>query len=296
MVGEKAKRLNMNNQNVINIITEICEQGGTFPQKIEKLYQKLSPWHSSDILERLTYAGVIPEMYNHDSSEEKIYAKYCEILVTEAFKSMGFNSKVIDIRSNRADFYIDGLGYSAVCDVKTFRLSRTALNPQDYKIKAVNKWRLNQESDYAFLVGPHPQFPKDISRLYDEALRYNVTLLSFAHIHFLLTISQQTNQPLQIESLFKINEFVKNIAEIRGLSYWNTVDQVVIDCCNGKENDLIQSKQKYEQAFSDYAKLQIQFWENRKIEITLMSQQQLITDLIKAEGIDGKIRNIKKYL
>ncbi|MBM4464194.1 MAG: HindIII family type II restriction endonuclease [Chloroflexi bacterium] len=286
----------MGGEDISSLIVKVCEVGGTFPQKVDRLYTELSPWNASGIGSRLCSAGVIPEMFGHDSSEEKLYAKYCDILVAESFKAIGFRSVVNTTRSDVADLYIDGFGYSAVCDVKAFRLSRTALNPKDYKIEAVDKWRRNQEAEYAFLVAPHPQFPKDISRLYDEAVRYNVTLLSFAHIEFLLSMAVSTRRPLDLQPLWRLVQEIEDPSEIRGLSYWRTVDRVIVRVSGGQEEGLTQSKEKYEEEFRKQAQLQIAFWEARLAEIRSMPRDQLVKSLIVAEGIEGKIKVIKRYL
>ncbi|WP_199248357.1 HindIII family type II restriction endonuclease [[Phormidium] sp. ETS-05] len=162
----------MSDENVWQIVAEICRDKELSKNKLGSLRDRLSPspWQPSAIQKRLQSAGVIPEMYDHDSAEEKLYAKYCEILVSESFKAMGFRSDVIETTSDRADFWLESTGegapYKAVGDVKAFRLSRTALNPKDYKIEAINKWRQSAKADYAFIVAPHTHFPGDTSRLY----------------------------------------------------------------------------------------------------------------------------------
>jgi len=285
----------MSSEDIASVMVEVCGLGGTFPQKVERLRAKLSPWVPSAVASRLLSAGVIPEMYEHDSSEEKVYAKYCDMLVSESFKTMGFRSDLSTARSNAADIYIE-IGYSAVCDVKAFRLSRTALNPKDYKIEALDKWRKNQESDYAFLVAPHPQFPKDISRIYDEAVRYNVTLLSFAHVEFLMQRALSSRKAVDLEPLWRLAGDLEDPDEIRGSSYWKALDSAVLRVSGGTEEGLSKSKQAYEQAFQNQARLQIAFWQARLAQIRSMSRTELVQRLIEAEKIEGKIRVIRQYL
>jgi hypothetical protein len=281
---------------VITVITQVCQSGDTFPQKVERIYAQLAPWDVLTLAARLNSAGVIPERYEHDSSEEKLYAKYCDILVAEAFKAMGYRAVVNATRSNAADLYIEGLGYSVVCDVKAFRLSRTALNPKDYKIEAVDRWRRNQEAGYAFLVAPHPQFPKDISRLYDEALRYSVTLLSFAHIEFLVQLAKATHETPDLRPLWELARQVEAPGEIRGPSYWAIVDRLVLRLQGATEEGLIDCRSRYERAFREQAALQVAYWESRLAEIHVLPREQLVERLIQAEGIEGKIKVIKQYL
>jgi hypothetical protein len=267
------------NSDVTPVITQVSRSSGAFLQKVERAYTQLSPWDTSALAARLRSAGVIPEMYEHDSSEEKLYAKYCDILVAEAFKAMGYRAIVNTTRSNAADLYLDGMGYSAVCDVKAFRLSRTALNPKDYKIEAIDKWRQNQEAEYAFLVAPHPQFPKDISRLYDEALRYNVTLLSFAHVEFLLRIAEATHETPDLRPLFELAREITEPGEIRGSSYWRTVDRLALQLPGATVEILAECKRRYEKEFREQAVQQIAYWESRLVEIRTLPHDQLIDRL-----------------
>ena len=65
-----------------------------------QLGSELLPVFNGDIellKQHLLYAGFIPEVYAHDSSEEKAYAKYYKVLVCSFFHHLGFEST---IRSN----------------------------------------------------------------------------------------------------------------------------------------------------------------------------------------------------
>ena len=89
------------------------------------------------LLDHIRLCGTIPETYIHDSSEEKLYSKYTDILLGSIFNVMGFQSTVLSQRSDAADVEcttID-LNYSFVADAKAFRMSRTAKNQKDFKSK-----------------------------------------------------------------------------------------------------------------------------------------------------------------
>lgn len=80
------------------------------------------------LLGHLRLCGAIPEQYNHDSSEEKLYSKYTDVVIHEAYLSMGFKSLVLKQRADVADVECVSKNYSFVADAKSFRLSRTAKN------------------------------------------------------------------------------------------------------------------------------------------------------------------------
>ena len=80
--------------------------------------------------------GSIPEDIEHDSSEEKLYAKVSDIIPAKCFMELGLKAEVLKERANCADVIAKSRfhGYSLVADAKVFRLSRTAK-----KIKRLSK-------------------------------------------------------------------------------------------------------------------------------------------------------------
>lgn len=52
------------------------------------------------ILDHLRVCGHIPERYPHDSSEEKLYSKYTDSVISHAFGSLGMKSRVLTERAD----------------------------------------------------------------------------------------------------------------------------------------------------------------------------------------------------
>ena len=90
------------------------------------------------LLGHLRLCGAMPENYGHDTSEEKLYSKYTDVVIHEAYSFMGFNSLVLRERADVADVECVSNDYSFVADAKTFRLSRTAKNQKDFKVQAMD--------------------------------------------------------------------------------------------------------------------------------------------------------------
>jgi HindIII restriction endonuclease len=55
------------------------------------------------LIGHLEFCGVIPEAYGYDSTQEKLYSKYTDILIALAFEQLGITSLVLTERSNTAD-------------------------------------------------------------------------------------------------------------------------------------------------------------------------------------------------
>ena len=120
------------------------------------------------------------------TKEEKIFLKLSDIVLSKAFRYIGFNSCVLKERGNSADVYAESKKhkYSLVIDAKSFRMSRTAKNQKDFKISALSKWRGNE--DYSVLCSPYFQYPINRSQIYSQSLEHNVCLLSWEHLIFLI--------------------------------------------------------------------------------------------------------------
>ena len=80
--------------------------------------------------------------------------------------------EVLRTRGNSADVYSKSKNYTLVSDAKCFRLSRTAKNQKDFKVKALDDWR--RQDTYALLVSPLSQYPVDKSQIYPQAFSQNV--------------------------------------------------------------------------------------------------------------------------
>jgi hypothetical protein len=145
--------------------------------------------HGQDaILDHLRVCGHIPERYPHDSSEEKLYSKYTDSVISHAFASLGMKSRVLTERADAADVEVIAADYTFVADAKAFRLSRTAKNQKDFKVQAMDGWR--GKNDFAIVVCPIYQLPKRESQIYQQAITRNVCVFSYSHLSVLVRIAQ----------------------------------------------------------------------------------------------------------
>jgi HindIII restriction endonuclease len=143
---------------VIHVITALCKDKTLdFRGRSERLKQDLDSCTEAEILEHLDEAGLIPECFDHDSTEEKLFAKYCDYLLAASWSALGMEAEAILERTDAADVAARVGEYRVVGDAKAFRLSRTAKNQKDFKVEALDKWR--KGAQYACLVCPLYQYP-----------------------------------------------------------------------------------------------------------------------------------------
>jgi type II restriction enzyme len=93
-------------------------------------------------------------------------------------------------------------GYSLVGDAKSFRLSRTAKNQKDFKVKSMADWK--GDNDYSVLVCPYYQYPKSKSQIYGQALNDNITLFSWEYLAILLENNICEDEEINISNLWNI--------------------------------------------------------------------------------------------
>jgi len=163
-------------QKTINLIFKIAKEKDAF----DKLEKHLSKTTRKEFSENIIECGILPEMFGHDSSEEKLWAKLSDIILAQSLNYLGIKAEVLGARGNSADVYGKTNKYSIVGDAKTFRLSRTAKNQKDFKVSALDSWR--KGNNYAMLVAPLSQYPNRSSQIYSQTIDKNVTLLSYAPV------------------------------------------------------------------------------------------------------------------
>jgi len=161
----------MNRQTIIELIQQIAQDSDAFDQ-LESQIQGISRKTLSNLL---LNCGIIPERFSHDSSEEKLWAKYCDILLSQTLNHLNVQAQVIRARGDSADVLGTTEDYTIVGDAKAFRLSRTAKNQKDFKVSALDDWR--RSNTFACLIAPLYQYPTRQSQIYTQAEEKNVTFV-----------------------------------------------------------------------------------------------------------------------
>ena len=239
------------------------------------------------LLRHLDEAGIIPERFDHDSTEEKLFAKYCDALLTRALRELGLEAGLIEERADAADVLAAFGSYKLVGDAKAFRLSRTAKNQKDFKVEALNQWR--KGADYACLVSPLYQYPASSSQIYQQARAYNVTLLSYTHLAFLI---RHRPDPASLESLWQV---AKTTPEGKSATaYWSSVTKTVNEITGTGAKDWDAAVEGAAALLPKQAAEQTAFWDAEKARIMELSPDAAKLELIAALKIDSRIAVIKE--
>lgn len=273
----------------IDLIFKIAKEKDAF----DRLDKHFSTFSKDLLSTNLIECGILPEMFDHDSSEEKVWAKLSDIILAKALNHLGIKTEVLGARGNSADVYGKTDEYTLVGDAKTFRLSRTAKNQKDFKVSALDSWKLS--NNYAMLAAPLTQYPTKKSQIYSQAIEKNVTLISYTHLHFLLDF--HTNQSLK--PLWETGNILSKSAKTdyqNSEYYWRAIDEATISIV-GKSMDNLKTYKLLEiEKTKQVGNEGINYWKQKIESFSKLSKDEAVRLLIKSEKIEAKIKTIEKAI
>lgn len=275
---------------IIDSIFNLGKENSAF----EKLENSLKGLKKGSLRKNIIECGILPEMFNHDSSEEKLWAKYSDIILSITLKYLDINSRVLGARGNSADVYGETEDYTLVADAKTFRLSRTAKNQKDFKVSALDSWREN--NNFALLVSPLVQYPTKKSQIYKQAIDKNVTLISYTHLYFLLKYYNKCDLSYIWNTGNRLKENLSDNLKSSAVEYWRQIDLAVCKVLNKSKEDLIEIKKLEISKTEEIGKEGIQYWENKIQKFHQLSKEDAVKLLIRSHKIESKIATIQKMI
>ncbi len=287
---------------LLEIITAHIDESNDFKKISEPIKAYLDTIGKDDFIFILDNIGTIPEKIEHDSTEEKLYSKVSDIVLSKAFQYLGMKSTAVSERGDAADVLAEsivGHNYSLVADAKCFRLSRTAKNQKDFKVSNLSDWR-GSENEYAVLVSPYFQYPSKKSQIYSKALDNNVCLFTWEQLSILLKNGVRESSTFSLESLWNASNMM---AKDKSLAYANRED-----CFLDKMDSYVMKKigmketEYYELLYRNYTGAsivrcdsEIKYWKYEIKVIEGYTKEQAVTELIGARKINEKIDSILTY-
>ncbi|NBU58955.1 MAG: HindIII family type II restriction endonuclease [Betaproteobacteria bacterium] len=277
-------------------LDEIVQISGQFGLDSSRVSRELKEEIERDgtvaLIDHLHLCGTIPEHYGHDSSEEKLYSKYTDALLSAAYGHLGLTSIVLTERADAADVEAVCPNYSLVADAKVFRLSRTAKNQKDFKIEAMHGWKRGKP--HAMVVCPIYQLPSRSSQIYQQAIARNVCIFSYSHLSVLLQFSDANGGDEAQRLLLKIFKCTEDMNPTKdAVFYWTALNRAMLDfhpsireLWNIEKLVTLESiTAAKEEALTALAK--------EREQIMRMSREQAIASLILDRNIDGRERVIR---
>ncbi len=244
-----------------------------------------------EILTHLRLCGNIPEEFTHDSKEEKLYSKYTDTIISYALESIGIKSIVLTERSDAADVESVANGYSFISDAKAFRLSRTAKNQKDFKVKSMDNWKRGKP--YALLICPIYQLPQKNSQIYRDASTVNVCIFTYSHLSLLVNYGIGTDIVNSERLLHRIFQTVDSMNPSKSsIVYWQIINNLIL-----QESDVLSPLWKIEKEISVEAlqlakSIDLKFLANERKRFMQMTHDEAVKELIKISKLENKIDTI----
>lgn len=279
-------------------VDEISRLSGDFGLDAEKIEEKMCAEIKKEgiatLLGHLRLCGTIPERYGHDTSEEKLYSKYTDVVIHEAYLAMGFNSLVLKERADVADVECVCVNddYSFVADAKAFRLSRTAKNQKDFKVQAMDGWKHGKP--YAMIVCPIYQLPSRTSQIYQQAGARSVCIGTYAHLAVLTRYAQVKSQNKAMELVHEIFRIVEAMNPSKDANaYWQIVNRKILNFDGGLSKIWKEEKQATIESISISREEALGFLSLERERIMSLSKEEAIKEVLKSRKIENKIRAVK---
>lgn len=276
-------------------IEEIRKLSGNFGDDSSRLETELATEVKSEgfavLIDHLRLCGDIPESYGHDSSEEKLYSKYTDSLLSETYKAMGLKSLVLKERADAADVEAFAKNFSFVADAKAFRLSRTAKNQKDFKVQAMDGWKRGKP--FAMVVCPIYQLPNKSSQIYEQATVRNVCVFTYSHLAMLATFGASEGNEKSEELLEQVFKTIPALNPSKDASqYWAAINRTMLAFSKVMNELWSIEKQAAVESIAAAKNEALTFLAKEREKIMRMSHDEALKELIKVHKIESKIVTI----
>lgn len=279
--------------NWIDDISSISGNFGTGASRVrEKLQEEIKRDGTQALLDHLRLCTAIPESYELNSSEEKLYAKYTDILLSASYSQIGLTSKVLEKRANAADVVAETDDYGLVADAKVFRLSRTAKNQKDFKIQSMDDWKNGKK--FAMVVCPLYQVPSRASQIYKQATMRNVCIFSYSHLAVLVQLSEEKNIDSSSSLLHEVLKVVQALIPSKdAISYWQAINRNMLAFDSSIDDFWKREKVASSEGIAAAQSHALLHYTSERDRIQNISRSQAIAELEKIHKIGSREEAVK---
>ncbi|MCW5649511.1 MAG: HindIII family type II restriction endonuclease [Ramlibacter sp.] len=277
-------------------VEELKKLSGSFGDDSAKMERELTAeiecQGAQALLDHLRLCGDIPEQYDHDSSEEKLYSKYTDALLCEAYKFVGMKSFVLKERGDSSDVEAFANKFSFVADAKAFRLSRTAKNQKDFKVQAMDGWKRGKP--HAMVVCPIYQLPTKASQIYEQASARNVCIFTYSHLAVLVNYALVEGNDRAEDLIHQVFKSVEALNPSKdAAAYWGAVNRSMLEFSVSIGNLWKTEKQAAIESIVIAKEEALTFLATQRERIMRMTHEEALRELIEMNKIDAKERVIK---
>ena len=245
------------------------------------------------LLGHLRLCGAIPESYGHDSSEEKLYSKYTDVVIHEAFKTLGLSSLVLKERADVADVECVSEDYGFVADAKAFRLSRTAKNQKDFKVESMDRWKHGKR--FAMLVCPIYQLPWRTSQIYQQAATRSVLICGYTHLAVLVRYAEATDSTKALSLLHDVFRTVEAMNPAKSAAaYWQAVNRTFLDADHNIAGIWREEKIASVESVQVAQEEALTYLAGERERIMKLSRDEAIREVLAWRRLDSRVQAVRR--
>ncbi|HHF2622572.1 TPA: HindIII family type II restriction endonuclease, partial [Haemophilus influenzae] len=279
-------------EKLLSLIENLTNQ--EFKQATNSLISFIYKLNRNEVIELVRSIGILPEAIKPSSTQEKLFSKAGDIVLAKAFQLLNLNSKPLEQRGNAGDVIAlsKEFNYGLVADAKSFRLSRTAKNQKDFKVKALSEWR--EDKDYAVLTAPFFQYPTTKSQIFKQSLDENVLLFSWEHLAILLQLDLEETNIFSFEQLwnFPKKQSKKTSVSDSENNFMRDFNKYFMDLFKIDKDTLNQLLQKEINFIEERSLIEKEYWKKQINIIKNFTREEAIEALLKDINMSSKIETI----
>ncbi len=285
-------------KDVIRIIDSCA--GKSFADASLDLESFVASLDKSRIMSMILRAGMIPERFKRDSTEEKLFSKASDIIVARAFEFLGFDAYVSRQRGDSADVVANSrfFDYGLVADAKAFRLSRTAKNQKDFKIRALQDWRENERLDFSVLIAPYYQYPIQTSQIYRQALHSNVCLFSWELLYLLLENDFCEQKVRDLSSIWSFSSYRAQTTFVSDSkkSFLSDFSDHIVKTLGVSSDSWLSVLELFRKTIVAQGAFEIKNLNNEVEKIRNLTREEAIRRLIETSNYQNSIKTIEAFI
>lgn len=283
-------------EKLLSLIENLTNQ--EFKQATNSLISFIYKLNRNEVIELVRSIGILPEAIKPSSTQEKLFSKAGDIVLVKAFQLLNLNSKPLEQRGNTGDVIAlsKEFNYGLVADAKSFRLSRTAKNQKDFKVKALSEWR--EDKDYAVLTAPFFQYPTTKSQIFKQSLDENVLLFSWEHLAILLQLDLEETNIFSFEQLwnFPKKQSKKTSVSDAENNFMRDFNKYFMDLFKIDKDTLNQLLQKEINFIEERSLIEKEYWKKQINIIKNFTREEAIEALLKDINMSSKIETIDSFI
>ncbi|ARB89567.1 HindIII family type II restriction endonuclease [Haemophilus influenzae] len=283
-------------EKLLSLIENLTNQ--EFKQATNSLISFIYKLNRNEVIELVRSIGILPEAIKPSSTQEKLFSKAGDIVLAKAFQLLNLNSKPLEQRGNAGDVIAlsKEFNYGLVADAKSFRLSRTAKNQKDFKVKALSEWR--EDKDYAVLTAPFFQYPTTKSQIFKQSLDENVLLFSWEHLAILLQLDLEETNIFSFEQLwnFPKKQSKKTSVSDAENNFMRDFNKYFMDLFKIDKDTLNQLLQKEINFIEERSLIEKEYWKKQINIIKNFTREEAIEALLKDINMSSKIETIDSFI